>query len=115
MAAESTTLGNYKIPKGTTLMVSMQGVHHNAEFWPEPFEYKPERFMEEIKPYTFLPFIEGPRMCLGQYLSLLESKVVLSLLILSYDFEIVNNDDAGQKHPYMIPIIPKIGHFMKVK
>ena len=32
-------------------------------------------FLEEIKPYTFLPFIEGPRMCLGQFLSLLESKV----------------------------------------
>ena len=43
------------------------------------------RFLEgEIAPYTFVPFIEGPRMCLGQYLSLLESKIVLSSLIASY-------------------------------
>ena len=94
-------------------MVCMQGVHHNAEYWPEPLAYKPERFMQEVKPYTFLPFIEGPRMCLGQFLSLLEAKIVLSLLVQSFDFE-VTNADAGLKHPYMIPIIPKTGHFMKI-
>ena len=76
VAAEDTHLGDdYFIPKGTTLMINMQGVHHNPNIWPEPLAYKPERFLEEIKPYTFLPFIEGPRMCLGQFLSLLESKV----------------------------------------
>lgn len=95
-------------------MVNMQGVHHNPEFWPEPLEYRPERFLVETKPYTFLPFIEGPRMCLGQFLSLLESKIVLSLLVLNFDFE-VTNADAGLKHAYMIPIIPKTGHYMKVK
>lgn len=112
VADQTATLGRYYIPKHTTLMVNMQGVHHNPEFWPEPLSYRPSRFLEEIKPYTFLPFIEGPRMCLGQYLSLLESKIVLALLVMTYDFE-VTNDDAGLKHAYMIPIIPKTGHFMR--
>lgn len=53
-------------------------------------------------------------MCLGQYLSLLESKIVLSLLVTMYDFEVTNPEDAGEKHAYMIPIIPKRGHFMKI-
>ena len=52
-------------------------------------------------------------MCLGQYLSLLESKLVLATLLSRYNFEAINND-AGEKHAYMIPIIPKTGHFMKV-
>lgn len=101
------------IPKGSTLMVSMQGVHHNADIWPEPLEYRPDRFLEEIKPFTFLPFIEGPRMCLGQYLSILESKIVLSVLVLNFRFEIQNPKDSGIKHKFMIPIIPEHGHYMK--
>jgi cytochrome P450 len=106
---------DYFIPKGTTVMLDMQGVHHNPEFWPEPLVYKPERFLSDIKPYTFVPFTEGPRMCIGQYLSLLESKTVLSLLVLSFDFEVTNHDTAGLKHPFLVPIIPKDGHFMKIK
>jgi hypothetical protein len=37
----------------------------------------------------------------------------LLLLVQAYDFEIIN-DDAGLKQPYMIPIIPKTGHNMKI-
>jgi cytochrome P450 len=97
-------------------MVNMQGVHHNPEFWPSPMDYRPERFKPEndIKPYTFLPFVEGPRNCLGQYLSLLESKIVLSILVSKYKFRIVDKDLAGVKHPTMIPIIPKNGHYMYI-
>lgn len=104
---------NINIPRGTNVMINIQGAHWNEENWPEPATYKPERFYEEIKPYTFLPFVDGPRMCLGQFLSLLESKIVISLLVQSYDFEVVNTDDAGKKHPFMVPIIPNTGHIMK--
>jgi len=115
VASESVEVGPYIIPKGTTIMVCIQGVHHNPAYWKDPLEYKPERFLTEIQPYTFLPFVEGPRMCLGQYLSLLETKVVLSMLVQRYDFEIVNKEEAGLKHAFMVPIIPKAGHWMKVK
>ena len=112
--AQDVELGEHKIPKGNTFMVNMQGVHHNPEFWPEPLVYKPERFFEPWAPYTFLPFVEGPRMCLGQFLSLLESKIVLSILLSTYKFEVTNQEDAGLKHAFMVPIIPKTGHYMKI-
>eukprot|EP00598_Pedospumella_elongata_P007499 CAMPEP_0184967488 /NCGR_PEP_ID=MMETSP1098-20130426/849_1 /TAXON_ID=89044 /ORGANISM="Spumella elongata, Strain CCAP 955/1" /LENGTH=438 /DNA_ID=CAMNT_0027488957 /DNA_START=237 /DNA_END=1553 /DNA_ORIENTATION=+ len=112
--AQDVELGEHKIPKGNTFMVNMQGVHHNPEFWPEPLVYKPERFFEPWAPYTFLPFVEGPRMCLGQFLSLLESKIVLSILLSTYKFEVTNKEDAGLKHAFMVPIIPKTGHYMKI-
>lgn len=102
------------LPSGTTVIVNIQGVHHNPKFWPEPLKWKPERFLQPVVPYTFLPFVEGPRMCLGQYLSVLESKIVLSLLVYFYDFETINKD-ANEKHPFMVPIIPKNGHHMIVK
>lgn len=55
--------------------ICLQGVHERPDLWPEPMRYSPSRFMETVAPYTFLPFIDGPRNCLGQHLSLLESKV----------------------------------------
>jgi beta-ring hydroxylase len=137
-----TVLGEHQIYKGAALICNVQGVHHNPEYWPEPLVYRPDRFMQPPAPFTFLPFIDGPRMCLGQYLSLLESKVVLSTMLSRYryaalplmfrvvdlwhghadhrilhcvrSFEVTNKEDAGLKHPFMVPIIPKTGHYMKV-
>lgn len=115
VANESIELGEYHIEKGATLMLNIQGVHHDPQYWPEPLAYKPERFLSEIIPYTFMPFIDGPRMCLGQYLSILESKLVLAWLVHNYSFELVDKEEASQKHPFMIPVTPKIGHFMIIK
>lgn len=113
--SEDLTLGGkYHISKGSTIMINIQGVHHSPEYWDEPKKYMPERFLKPVKPYTFLPFAEGPRQCLGQFLSLLESKIVLSMLLHKFNFEVVNTEDAGLTHPYMVPIIPKTGHYMKV-
>ncbi len=108
-------MDQYHIAKGSTLMINMMGVHHNPNLWPEPSKYLPDRFLKPVAPYTFLPFIDGPRQCLGQFLALLESKIVLSMLLNKYSFEVVNLEDAGLTHPFMVPIIPKTGHFMKVK
>lgn len=116
VASEAIEMEGYYIEKGATIMINIQGTHHDPQFWPEPLVYKPERFLspDTIQPYTFIPFVEGPRMCLGQFLSLLETKTVLAYLVYNYTFEVVNKDTAGLKHPFMVPIIPKVGHFMKV-
>lgn len=115
VASEDIEMGEYNIEKGATIMINIQGVHHDPKFWPEPTIYRPERFLKDIQPFTFMPFVEGPRMCLGQYLSILESKMVLSWLVHNYDFVLENKDEAGQKHPFMVPIIPKFGHYMRIK
>ena len=61
-------------------VVINQAVHERADLWPEPMRFDPSRFFEAWAPYTYLPFIDGPRNCLGQHLSLLESKVFHLLL-----------------------------------
>jgi len=115
--SEDVEINDHVIPKGTSVIINIMAAHHNEENWKNPSEYNPTRFLKgesSIKPYTFLPFVDGPRNCLGQFLSLLESKVVLSMLVHHYDFEVTNLNDAGLTHPFMVPIIPKTGHIMKV-
>jgi cytochrome P450 len=51
----------------------------------------------------FLPFIQGPRNCLGQHLALLEARVVLALLVKRFKFTPVNPGEV-QRHPTVIPV-----------
>lgn len=97
------------LPTGTRMMILIQGVHHRGDIWPEPEAYQPDRFLQIPEPFTFLPFIEGPRNCLGQHLALLEAKIVLATLVQRFEFEFESAEGektAGKKHPSMVPVIP---------
>ncbi len=92
-------LGTCFIPAGTRIILSMQGVHHRADLWPEPKQFRAERFLPgtEIETYSFLPFIQGPRNCLGQYLALLEARVVLGVLSQVRPHSRVHSTAAAQR------------------
>lgn len=109
--------GPHPVPAGATLLIAIQAVHRDPNYWPDPMKFDPHRFTDPDNrpaPYTFLPFIEGPRNCLGQHLALLESKMVLGLLTQRYNFSFneqvqteLNGQDSDPRHRYMVPIIPK--------
>ena len=114
-AAQAIRLNGHEIPVGTVVGVVIQAVHNSAKYWPEPERYRPERFLPgaPIQPCTFLPFIEGPRNCLGQHLALLEGRVVLAKLIQRFTFTPVD-DREGTKHPTVVPIAPLFNMRMTV-
>lgn len=57
------------IKAGTVVYVNCIGFHYDPKYFPEPTKFNPDRFLPEninkIKPYTFLPFGDGPRVCIG--------------------------------------------------
>jgi cytochrome P450 family 6 len=57
------------IPKGTSIMVPSCALHNDERFWVKPDEFDPERFTPEnikkIVPFSYIPFSEGPRQCIG--------------------------------------------------
>ncbi len=74
-------LGEYVVPAGTPVAVSIVALHHREDLYPEPLRFWPERFLGH-KPgtYTWIPFGGGIRRCLGASLAMAEQRVVLSAI-----------------------------------
>jgi cytochrome P450 len=74
-------LGEYVLPAGTPVAVSIIALHHREDVYPEPRAFLPERFVER-KPgtYTWIPFGGGIRRCLGASLAMAEQRVVLEAI-----------------------------------
>jgi cytochrome P450 family 6 len=57
------------VEKGMQVVVPILGLHHDPKYYPDPERFDPERFSEEEKKkrphFSYLPFGEGPRMCIG--------------------------------------------------
>ncbi|XP_043945432.1 cytochrome P450 3A30-like [Protopterus annectens] len=79
------------IVKDMVVMVPLYALHRDPEHWPEPEEFRPERFSKENKesrdPYAYMPFGAGPRNCIGMRFALLTMK--LALVTLLQDFSLV--------------------------
>jgi cytochrome P450 len=75
-------LGAYGIPAQTAVGMSILLLHHREDLYPEPFAFRPERWLGEggpVKPgtYEWIPFGGGTRRCLGAALAMAEQRVVL--------------------------------------
>jgi cytochrome P450 family 110 len=78
----STQLGPYTVPAGTKVWVSIAMLHLDPQLYPEPEQFRPERFLEtSFKPHEFAPFGGGHRRCLGAAFAMLETKVAVATLL----------------------------------
>lgn len=69
-ALKTTTLGDYVIPKNTTVLIGIQSVHADKAYWGDPETFRPERFLEQPElTEHFMPFGQGHRRCLGEALA----------------------------------------------
>ena len=83
---------SYRVKPGTRILIPIQSLHADPEYWPDPQVFDPDRFSEErkhnIKKMTFIPFGEGPRMCVGMRMALLQIKSCLASLLNNYKLEL---------------------------
>jgi cytochrome P450 len=72
-------LNGWAIPDGVEINPSIRVIHRRGDLYPEPSEFRPERFLGPDAPdtYTWVPFGGGTRRCLGASFALLEMRLVL--------------------------------------
>lgn len=60
---------NMTIKEGTMLVIPIYHIHHDPEYYENPETFDPDRFnvenRDKIPPFAYLPFGEGPRICIG--------------------------------------------------
>ncbi len=82
-------LGGREVPEGTLAIISPWLVHRRADEWPDPLAFRPERFLGATRPPVgYLPFGQGPRLCIGREFALGEMVIVLSRLLPAYHLEV---------------------------
>ncbi|XP_078377061.1 cytochrome P450 3A24-like [Oculina patagonica] len=88
--SEDYDLNGIHIPAGTEIVIPIYVLHHDPEAWEDPEKFDPERFRGPSKDtrhaFQFLPFGAGPRNCIGMRFALLEIKVALVRILMSYKF-----------------------------
>lgn len=99
-AAADFEFGGYTIPAGWIIMLPLVYTHHTAEYFAQPAQFDPERFLaprEEDKktPYAWMGFGGGKHMCLGMGIAQIEIKTVLTRLLRQFDLELVADQDLS--------------------
>jgi len=80
--AQRVTIGDWTYEPGCALVPNAYLVHHDADLYPDPYAFRPERFLDSSPgTYTWIPFGGGRRRCLGASFAMLEMKVVLRSLL----------------------------------
>ncbi|KAI1253593.1 hypothetical protein MGN70_005803 [Eutypa lata] len=97
LSTEPLVVDGHVIPPGTLVGVGTYSLMHNPEYFPEPFAFRPERWLEDEAPEekearatmrrAFIPFILGDRGCAGKAVAYLEMSLTVAKTIWYFDFE----------------------------
>jgi cytochrome P450 len=83
-------LGDVHVKKGMVTLIPAYALHHDAQFFPEPEIFDPERFNDDnkssINPYVYMPFGAGPRNCMGMRFAQMSTKVGLVYALDKFTF-----------------------------
>ncbi|MFJ7261331.1 cytochrome P450 [Streptomyces globosus] len=92
----ATEICGYAVPGGANVILAPWVTHRHPRYWPDPERFDPDRFTPEAEAdrprYAWFPFGGGPRACIGQHFSMLESVISLAVLLRAYEFEAVDRD-----------------------
>jgi cytochrome P450 len=109
-AIRQTRVGGTAIPKGHIILISMYTTHRDARFFPEPDEFRPERWLDGLEKRlprgAFIPFGMGSRMCIGAAFAMMEAVLLLATIARRWRFELVPAEIPTQPSITLRPATP---------
>ena len=92
-AARETELGKYRVPAGSSVILSPYVMHRDARYYDEPERFDPDRWIgEQIKAnpkFAYFPFAGGPRVCIGASFATMEAALVLATVAQRFRMRLV--------------------------
>lgn len=92
-------IGPYKIPKGTSVMISPYILHRNSEFWPDADTFDPSRYTKEVaagRPRNaYIPFGLGQHRCVGLHMARRVSTQIMSRVYSRFNLRLVPGQSTG--------------------
>lgn len=108
------TVGGYKIPRGTMLLVNAWAIHKDPALWKDPFAFLPKRFEDKKNARKLImPFGMGRRACPGAALAQRVMGLTLGTLIQCFDWDRVSTEKIDMKEgrgsimPKLVPLEAK--------
>ena len=109
LVMEPVEIGGWRYEPGVCLLADAYLVHHDPDIYPDPYAFRPERFLDEQPgTYTWIPFGGGRRRCLGASFALLEMKIVLRAVLAQNELAPRRPEAEGARRR-SITLSPKAG------
>jgi cytochrome P450 len=92
-AIRECTLGGYRVPKGTTVIMSQWVMHRDARYFDDPEQFLPERWAnglaKRLPKFAYFPFGGGPRICIGNSFAMMEAILLLATMVPKFRFTVL--------------------------
>ena len=109
LVMEPVEIGGWRYEPGVCLLADSYLVHHDPDIYPDPYAFRPERFLDEQPgTYTWIPFGGGRRRCLGASFAILEMKIVLRAVLAQNELVPAAPEDEGARRR-SITLSPRAG------
>ena len=109
LVMEPVEVGGWRYEPGVCLIADTYLLHHDPDVYPDPYAFRPERFLDEQPgTYTWIPFGGGRRRCLGASFAMLEMKIVLRAVLARNELAPAAPEDEGARRR-SITLSPRAG------
>jgi cytochrome P450 len=109
LVVQPVEVGGWRYEPGVCLIANTYLVHHDPGIYPDPYAFRPERFLDEQPgTYTWIPFGGGRRRCLGASFAMLEMKVVLRAVLAQNELAAAAPGEEGARRR-SITLSPRAG------
>jgi cytochrome P450 len=99
---EDDVIGGYSIPAGSIIFLSPYVTHRDPAYWDNPEAFDPERFteanVESRNRFSYMPFVLGPRQCIGNHFAMTEMLLAIAMVVQRFEFHLVPGMEVSTVH-----------------
>ncbi len=112
-AQKHDTLLGREVRPQDTIILPIYALHRHHKLWPDPDHFDPNRFLSPPQLFSYLPFGDGPRICIGASFALQEAVIILATLLARFRFSAIRGQ--APKPVMILTLRPEGGVWLRVE